>query len=106
MAVTAMRDAEEYHAYILGQSHDNIAANQWWDGLFKAIASLETLPARCPRIEERGNFRHPLRQLLYASHRILFWVDAKTVHVLRIYPSSGRPLQSLQQRPKHGKSLD
>lgn len=95
-----MRDVEEYREYILRQSNDRQAADRWWAGLFTAIASLEVLPTRCPRIEERDNFDLPLHQLLYESHRILFWIDKKTVHVLRVYPSWARPLTSLRQRPQ------
>jgi len=96
-----MRDAEEYREYILRQSNDSMAADAWWFGLFEAIISLETLPGRCPQIEERDHFDLPLQQLLYASHRILFWIDGHTVHIARVYPSAARALRSLRQRPKH-----
>jgi len=97
----AARDAEEYRAYILRQSNDSVTADAWWFRLLEAILSLENLPGRCPRIEERDNFDLPLQQLLYASHRILFWIEGQTVTVARIYPSAARPLRSLRQRPKH-----
>ncbi len=100
IAAAALRDAKEYHRFILKHSHDALPADTWFYGLMKAVDSLETLPTRCPRIPEQHNFDFPLYQLLYASHRIIFRIDAKVVRVVRIYHSALRPLTTLHQRPR------
>lgn len=47
-------------------------AERWRDGLEQAAVSLETFPRRCPFAHENDTFPYEVRQLLYASHRILF----------------------------------
>jgi plasmid stabilization system protein ParE len=100
---TAREEAERYAGFIQRRSNDDVASHQWWNGLLDAILSLESLPARCPRIPEQDNFDFPLHQLLYASHRIIFRIDAEVVRVLRVYPAAARPLRSLNQRPRRAK---
>jgi hypothetical protein len=100
IAASALRDAREYHQYILQRSHDRLPADAWFTGLMEHVDSLETLPARCPHIPEQANFKVPLYQLLHASHRIIFRIDPKVVRVVRIYHSALRPLTSLHQRPR------
>jgi toxin ParE1/3/4 len=99
VATAARREAENYHLFILNQSHDSLPADSWWNGLLDALDSLRSLPARCPRIPEQHRFDLPLYQLLYASHRIIFRIDPKVVRVVRVYHSAKRPLTSLRQRP-------
>lgn len=96
----AREEAEKYADFILEKSNDSVASDRWWNGLLDAIFSLETLPSRCPRIPEQHNVDFPLYQLLYASHRIIFRIDAKVVRVVRIYHSALRPLTTLHQRPR------
>jgi plasmid stabilization system protein ParE len=103
IADAAIRDAEEYYAYIREHSHDGLAAQNWWDGLLDAIATLERYPARCTFVAERVAVGLQIRQLLYASHRILFDIAHETVRIHRIYPAAGRPLRTLQQRALHSK---
>jgi hypothetical protein len=92
-----------YRQFILENSNDSIAADDWANGLFAAAQTLQNIPARCPRIPEQKRFAEEVHQLLYASHRLLFWVEANTVHILRVYPCAGRPLASLHQRTKYSK---
>ena len=47
-------------------------AERWQEGLEQATVSLETFPRRCPLAHENESFPYEVRQLLYASHRILF----------------------------------
>jgi len=91
---TARIEAEKYAQFILDNSNDSIASNQWWDGLLDAILSLETLPARCPFIPEDAGLEFQVRQLLYHSHRVLFRVQPGIVHILRVYHASRRPITS------------
>jgi len=67
-------------------------AQEWFQGLIKAIVSLKTMPRRCPVARESTFFSQEVRQLLYGkgkhSYRILFTVleeqPAPTVRVLHI----------------------
>jgi len=66
-------------------------AQRWQDGLEQAAVSLETFPRRCPLAHENDSFPYEVRQLLYASHRILFTlIDADadgeddTVRILHV----------------------
>jgi plasmid stabilization system protein ParE len=69
-------------------------ARQWYDGLLKAIASLATLPNRCPLARENEYFSQEIRQLLYGKkrnvYRILFTVleDPAIVRILHVRNSS------------------
>lgn len=61
------------------------AAMRWYEGLVAAVASLETMPARCGYAREHGSFPGvELRQLVYKSHRLIFVIRAATVHVLHV----------------------
>lgn len=67
-------------------------AQAWYQGLMKAIASLNTMPRRCPVARESAFFSQEIRQLLYGkgkhSYRILFSVldedCTPTVRILHI----------------------
>jgi hypothetical protein len=100
VATKARREAEAYHLFIVKKSNDKLPADRWWNGLIDCLDTLRSLPGRCPQIPEQGNFDFPLYQLLYASHRIIFRIDAKVVRVLRTYHTALRPLKTLHQRPK------
>lgn len=61
------------------------AALDWYTGLEAAITSLESSPARCAFAREHDAFPEiELRQLVYKSHRLIFVVLAKEVHVLHV----------------------
>lgn len=102
VAAAAMRDAEAYSRFIRSQSHDDLPARAWRNGLRAAIDSLEDLPARCPLIPEQQKFSQNLHQLLYQSHRVIFRIELNVVRVLRIYHSAFRPLETMNQRPRSG----
>lgn len=59
-------------------------AERWLRGLYSSIATLETFPRRCSFARERKYFKEELRQLIYKSHRIVFYVeDARSiVHIV------------------------
>jgi plasmid stabilization system protein ParE len=84
----ADRDLEQitdwYLAHEVGE-----AGRKWLDGLEKSIASLASLPFRCPLARESKDFPVEIRQLLYGRtphiYRILFTVpDSETVVILRV----------------------
>jgi hypothetical protein len=66
-------------------------AEKWLTGLFKAILSLDKIPARCPVIDEAKELGFPARHLLYGKgrgvYRIIFPIreDEKHVRVLRVW---------------------
>lgn len=67
-------------------------AQEWYQQLITAIASLNTMPRRCPIARENALFSQEIRQLLYGkgkhTYRILFTVldeqPTPTVRVLHI----------------------
>lgn len=61
------------------------AALTWYEGLCAAIASLEVMPAKCGLAREHAAFpAADLRQLIYASHRLIFTIRGREVHVLHV----------------------
>ncbi|MEG5058143.1 type II toxin-antitoxin system RelE/ParE family toxin [Microcoleus sp. A2-C5] len=67
-------------------------AREWYDGLLNEIASLSSMPKRCPLAMENQYFSKEIRQLIYGkgrnSYRILFAIveseEVSTVRILRI----------------------
>jgi toxin ParE1/3/4 len=96
----ALADAEEYVHFIRKQSHDEMAAVNWWNGLLDAVDSLESLPGRCPRIPEGKHFAGKLHHLIHASHRIIFEIEPGRVTVLRIYHGARKRLKTPRVRGK------
>jgi toxin ParE1/3/4 len=84
----AERDLNELFEYL--QATDLAAARRWFNGLEKAIYSLEKYPRRCPRAPEARRVGLPLRHLLYGkkphAYRVLYRIDefSRTVHVVAI----------------------
>jgi plasmid stabilization system protein ParE len=72
-------------SYIHERSPQN--ASHWLGGLYRAIDTLETMPARCSLIREHDAFEEQVRELLYHSHRIIFTIDEENalvqVHAFR-----------------------
>jgi plasmid stabilization system protein ParE len=64
-------------------------AQTWYQGLIKAISSLQEMPRRCPIAREDALFSQEIRQLLYgrgkSTYRILFTVlDDQSIPTVRI----------------------
>ena len=66
-------------------------ASAWYERVFQAIATLRSMPERCPRVPETGLSTAGVRQLLFGigsrpTHRIVFHFDneADTVTILRV----------------------
>ena len=61
-----------------------------------AFASLAEFPERCPIAPENARFNFEVRQLLYGRkprlYRILFTIEADTVHVLHIRHGRRKPV--------------
>jgi len=65
------------------------AADRWYNGFLKAMASLAENPQRCPFAHENPRFPIELRQLNYGSgrrttHRILFAIRPTVVAVYAV----------------------
>ncbi len=84
----AERDLHELFEY-LDAGNSNVA-RRWFNGLEKAIYSLERFPRRCPRAPEARKSGRPLRHLLYKSkhdvYRVLYEIRdlTKTVIILAV----------------------
>ena len=80
----ARDEAVEAAGYIADQGYPETAL-RWYDGLEEAIASLASMPARCPHAREHGLIPHvELRQLIFKSHRLIFTIRGDEVHVLHV----------------------
>ena len=66
--------------YIHERSPQNAAA--WLRGLYQAIETLETMPARCSLIREQAAFDEEVRELLHHAHRIIFTIHDDDALVL------------------------
>ena len=73
---------ERAFEYIFEQSPQN--GVNWLQGIYQAIDTLETMPARCGRIREQASFEIEIRELLYHSHRIIFTIDEELM-VVKVY---------------------
>ena len=74
------------------------AGERWFVALRAAIASLGSLPSRCPLAPENRDAPVKVRQLFYGRrphvHRILFAIEDAVVQVLHIRPGRRRRLAS------------
>lgn len=66
-------------------------AAQWYERIYDAIETLQSMPERCPRVPETGLSRTAIRQLLFGigarpTHRIVFHFDPDkdTATILRV----------------------
>ncbi len=67
-------------------------AQVWVDGIYEAINSLDTFPARCALIPLSDAFNEEIRQLLYGKgrevYRVIFTIQDETVFILRVLHSA------------------
>lgn len=77
-------EALEAAAYIA--EHTSPAASlDWYEGLASAIATLMEYPHRCPLARENEAFPGTeIRQLIFKSHRLIYSVRDREVHVLHV----------------------
>lgn len=106
------RESMDFRVELSDQAKSNIAAiydwllsehaggagERWFLALDEAIASLATLPARCPMAPENPDSPVELRQLLYGRrphvYRILFTIEGNTVYVLHVRHGRRKPVFS------------
>jgi len=84
----AERDLHELFEFL--DASNSAAARRWFNGLEKAIYSLERFPRRSPRAGEARKIRRPLRNLLYGDrpdvYRVIYEIydSTRTVLVLSV----------------------
>jgi toxin ParE1/3/4 len=78
------------HLYLRIHAEDSPTADRWFNGLERAIRTLERSPQRCALAPEAVKTKRPLRNLLYGRkrhvYRVIYEIDdtGKTVRVLTI----------------------
>jgi plasmid stabilization system protein ParE len=77
----AEKDIQEAYGWLHAEFPE--AAERWFEGIFEAIYGLESFPLRCSLAPESSDHQEQIRQLIYASHRILFAVRSQKVIILR-----------------------
>ena len=82
----AQQDIQEAYDWLTAES--SRAAIAWIDGLLETIESLDAFPLRCPLAPESADHPEEIRQIFYASYRILFSVRKMKVFVLHVRHSS------------------
>src|SRR3981081_420033 len=88
LTLRAARHLDYLHARINAAA--SIVAARWYNGLEKAVYSLERFPHRCPVAPESKGTKRSLRHLLYGRkpnvYRVIYEIDElrKMVHVLTI----------------------
>lgn len=96
LSPSALADAEK--AYLWYREHDKQFADRWFQGLMKAVMSLEKLPARCAIAQESRDLDREVRHLVYrcsnTTYRVFFGIsnEQDTVHVYRIRHTAQQPL--------------
>lgn len=93
----AQSGIRESFLYIHERSPLNAA--RWLQGLYDEIDSLERFPERCSYAREREYLEEELRQLVYKSHRVVFYVDKpqSTVYVLYVRHGKRRAVGEPEQ---------
>ena len=80
----ARDEAIEAASYIAEHASTDTALH-WYEGLENAIESLATMPHRCPLARENEAFPGiELRQIIFKSHRLIFTVKQRIVHILHV----------------------
>jgi plasmid stabilization system protein ParE len=91
----AESDASAILEWLLAQ-HAGETGLRWFFAMEDAIASLATVPERCPLAPETVRFPFEVRQLFYGRkphvYRILFTIEGDIVNVLHIRHGRRRPL--------------
>lgn len=80
-------------AYLFILEHSPTRAVKWFNDLYMAIESLETLPFRCPIAPEDDLFDEEIRHLIHLPYRILYTVAGESVHILHVRHVAQRSLE-------------
>ena len=82
----AERDLADIYGRILAENSPQ--AEKWFNGMARAMYSLEQYPKRAPMTPENRNLRHLLYGKKPYIYRVIFKIDVKTstVYILHIRP--------------------
>jgi toxin ParE1/3/4 len=83
----AKRDLKLIYRYI--HAADSAMADAWFNGLEKAVYSLEKQPNRCPATPENKKLRHLLYGHKPHVYRIIFRVTERHAHVTVLHVRHG-----------------
>ena len=94
VVVTPEAETEIRESFHYNHAYSPLNAARWLKALYERIDTLERFPERCPHAREREFLEEDLRQLLFKSHRVVFWIDkqASAVHVLRVRHAKRRAI--------------
>ncbi|MGH2437870.1 MAG: type II toxin-antitoxin system RelE/ParE family toxin, partial [bacterium] len=96
LADQAKHDIVAIYDWLLSQQAGD-AGERWFIALRAAIASLASMPSRCPLAPENQDSPVEVRHLLYGRrphvYRILFAIEGDVVQVLHIRHGRRRPVQ-------------
>jgi toxin ParE1/3/4 len=77
LTLRAERDLDDLYEFLSAEHSTDV--RRWFNGLEKAIYTLERFPRRCPRAPEAGRTNRSLRHLLYGTkpdvYRVLYEID-------------------------------
>jgi plasmid stabilization system protein ParE len=91
----AESDLEELYLWVVERAPQQ--GTRWFNGLERAVLSLDQHPKRCPVAAESVDPNHPVRVLRYGrtphTYRVFFMIDddADVVHVLHVRRGTRRP---------------
>jgi toxin ParE1/3/4 len=91
----AESDLEELYLWVVERARQQGA--RWFNGLERAVLSLDPHPKRCPVAPQSVDPNHPVRVLRYGrtphTYRVFFMVDddADVVRVLHVRRGARRP---------------
>ena len=93
----AETDAKDIMEWLISQQAGETGL-RWFQGLDRAIASLASMPNRCPLAPENGEAPFEVRHLLYGRkphiYRAIFTIDGAVVYVLHLRHGRRKPLTS------------
>lgn len=88
LSIRAEQDLDSIYDHV--SADVSIGAVRWFDGLEKAIRTLERFPRRCPITPESKKIKQGLRHLLYGPMRVIYEIDeaCKLVSIVTIRHSA------------------
>lgn len=92
----ARQDMIAYAQYIANQEQNDRQALAWYDGMYKAVMGLATMPGRHGQARENNVFEEDVRQVGYKSHRAIYTVheDVSLVVIHRVWHTARDDAQS------------
>jgi toxin ParE1/3/4 len=77
-------------------AEDSAQAQAWFNGLERAVLSLDEHPSRCPPTPEHAMLRHLLYGTKPDTYRVIFRIDERslTVKVLHIRHGARKPIKA------------